>query len=151
MHDVNRIVSTAVVVAVLGVLLAAASRGSNTEIQAGEPIVTVIRQGGLCYPGAECRTTLRIGDATISGEGYRPRRLTPGERRALLRAIGKLDVAYLRAHPFTGLCPTAYDGPETTYRFRGFPRRLPGCTYDLRGVEAVRLTEKLLTSLRPAR
>jgi hypothetical protein len=113
------------------------------------PIVSVTRHGGLCVTGSECRATLQIGDTTISGDGYRPRRLETRERSALLRAIHALDAQYLRAHPFAGTCPTAYDGSESIYRFRGFPRALASCTYDLRGVQAVRLTERLLGTLRP--
>lgn len=137
------------------VLLAAALSGAGGagagQARAPEPIVAVVRQGGLCISGTICRSTLRIDDTTISGEGYRPRALRPGERAALLRAIANLELRYLRAHPFTGTCPMAYDGAETIFRFRGFQRSLPSCTYDLRGVEAVRLVEKLLASLKPAR
>ena len=88
---------------------------------------------------------------TISGDGYVPRRLKTTERAALLRAIGAIDAKYLRAHPFKGTCPVAYDGQESTYRFRGFARSLPSCTYDLRGVEAVRLAERLFGTLKPKR
>ena len=86
----------------------------------------------------------RISDTTISGGGYPPRRLLPAKRLALLRAIRAIDPAYLRAHPFRGTCPTAYDGPESVYRFRGLERPLASCAYDLRGVKAVRLVEQLL-------
>src|SRR5262249_49611029 len=77
--------------------------------------------------------------------------LEPSARAALLSAIARLDFAYLRAHPFTGPCPTTYDDTESVYRFRGFPRVLPSCTYDLRGVDAVRQTERLLATPRPGR
>ena len=97
----------------------------------------------------ECRATLRISDTTISGDGYVPRRLKPSERLALLRAIGALDLGYLRAYPFNGICPTAYDGSESIYGFRGFTRQLASCAYDLRGVSAVRLADRLLATLRP--
>jgi hypothetical protein len=133
-------------------LLAALSSVAVAETHASPtPIVSVTRHGGLCVSGSECRSTLRIGDTTISGDGYKPRRLEPGERLALLRAIHALDTQYLRAHPFAGTCPVAYDGSEAIYRFRGFPHTLASCTYDLRRVEAVRLTERLLATLRPSR
>ena len=115
------------------------------------PIVSVLRHGGLCAPGNECRSTLRISATTISGDGYAPRRLNDGDRVALLRAITTLDLKDIRAHPFHGTCPTAYDGTESIYRFRGFPSALASCTYDLRRVEAVRIVERLLGTLRPAR
>lgn len=92
---------------------------------------------------------LRITDTTISGSEYKPRALRPSERRALLRAISALSPAYLAAHPFRGTCPIAYDGQESIYRFRGFPRALASCKYDLRGVRAVQLVERLLATLKP--
>ena len=95
--------------------------------------------------------TLQIDDTTISGDGYASRPLKASDRIALLCAIGTLDAKYLRAHPFAGTCPTAYDGSESIYHFRGVPRALASCTYDLRGVAAVRLVERLLGTLRPTR
>jgi hypothetical protein len=123
--------------------------GSVGAAAAPAPIVSLTRHGGLCVTGSECRSTLRISDTTISGDGYVARRLKVSERVALLRAIGRLDANYIRAHPFAGTCPTAYDGSESIYRFRGFPRPLASCTFDLHGVEAVRLTERLLGTLKP--
>jgi hypothetical protein len=114
-----------------------------------QPIVTVIRHGGLCATGSVCRSVLGVTDTTIFGQGYVPRRLSLPARTALLQAIAKLKPAYLRAHPFKGTCPTAYDGAESIYHFRGFAHALPSCTYDLHGVEAVRLTERLLSTLTP--
>jgi hypothetical protein len=138
------------VVCVAAVAVLAGSIGVPTASPAGQPIVTITRHGGLCVSGGACRSVARIGDRTISWDGYVPRRLAPGERAALLRAIATLDLRALRAHPFRGTCPIAYDGFESVYRFRGFARPLPACTYDLRKVEAVRLVERLLASLRPA-
>jgi hypothetical protein len=133
---------------ILGTAAAALVATSADPQAAPQPIVTVMRHGGLCAAGSECRSLLRIGDSTISGQGYVSRPLSRSARAALLRAIAKLDAAYLRAHPFTGTCPTAYDGAESIYRFRGFAHALPSCTYDLRGVEAVRLTNRLLATLK---
>ena len=134
------------VTAVVAVLLAA---GSATGSTTPPPIATVVRHGGLCVTGSECRTVFRVTDRAISAPGYVSRRLAPSDRLALLRAIKLLNMPYLRAHPFTGTCPIAYDGSESIYRFRGFARPLAGCTYDLRGVRAVRVTERLLATLRP--
>jgi hypothetical protein len=123
--------------------------GASSTAPTRLPIVTVIRHGGLCVTGSECRFVLRITDASISGQGYVSRRLPSVSRTALLHAVARLNVAYLRAHPFKATCPTAYDGTESIYRFRGFPHALRSCTDDLRGVEAVRLTERLLSTLKP--
>jgi hypothetical protein len=134
---------------VLAVALLAVA-AATAQAAAPKPLVTVVRHGGLCVTGSECRSTLRIDDTTVSGAGFRPRRLSAAERSALLAAIAKLDLRYLKAHPFRGTCPVAYDGSEAIYRFRGFPGALPSCTYDLRRVEAVRLVETLLARLKPA-
>ena len=122
--------------------------GSRILRAASQPLVLVIRHGGLCATGAECRSTFRITDTTISGDGFEARRLRAGERAAILRAIKALNSVDLRANPFKGTCPTAYDGQESIYRFRHFARPLASCHYDLRGVVAVRLTERLLATLR---
>jgi hypothetical protein len=118
---------------------------------APQPLVRVVRDGGFCRPPGCPPTWLQISETTISGDGYVSRPLKPADRAALLRAIGKLDVAYLRSHPFKGTCPTAYDAQKSTYRFRGFAPAVAECTYDVRGIEAVRLTERLLATLKFAR
>jgi hypothetical protein len=121
--------------AVLGALVAAGAvvvgdaSGSGAARRA--PIVTIVRHGGLCVTGTECRWVLRITDTAVTGQGYVSRPLSARERAALLRAIGRLDL-----------------GAETIYRFRGFPYPVASCTYDLRCVEAVRLVERLLATLR---
>jgi hypothetical protein len=130
--------------------LAAALLGaarSSAEGLASQPIVTVVRHGGLCTVDSECRTVLWISDTKISATGYRPRRLTPTARAALLRAVRSLDLAYLHAHPFKGSCPIVFDGQESSYRFRGLATPLAPCRYDLHRVEAVVLTERLLAKL----
>lgn len=142
-----RTTTPALAAALLAASLGAAPAAARPEA-APKPIVTIVRHGGHCVTGKECRWVFRISDTTISGAGYKPRRLAPAERRNLLRAIGALDPAYLRSHPFRGTCPIAYDGSESIYRFRGFQRPLASCTYDLRGVRAVQLVERLLASLR---
>jgi hypothetical protein len=105
----------------------------------------------MCAIGSGCRSMLRITDTTISGDGFVPRPLSASARRALTRAIADLSASYLRRHPFKGVCPTAYDAPESTYRFRGFAQTIPSCTYDVRGVRAVRVTESLLATLKAKR
>jgi hypothetical protein len=124
-------------------LVAAPAAQSAAE----KPIATITRRGGLCLARTECKQVLRITRTTISGEGYFPRRLRPADRTALLRAIAALDVKRLR--PFRDTCPTAYDARESVYRFRGVANALPSCTYDLKRVKAVVVTERLLATLEP--
>ena len=127
---------------------------SDVRAAASPPIVTVVRHGGLCLTpagGMECRQGLRITDTTISSPGYVTRRLTRRDRAELLYAIARISPAYLRAHPFRGTCPVSYDGEESIYRFRGFRKPLASCAYKLGGLQAVRVTERLLASLKRTR
>src|SRR5262245_64979935 len=128
MHSVIRI-------AVLSLAAALLVTAAPAAPAAEQPIVTVTRRGGFCLARSACMKVLRIGDTTISGEGYVPRRLGKADRAALLRAIAALDVASLR--PFRGTCPTSHDVPESVYRFRGIARALAECKYDLERVRAV--------------
>jgi len=142
-------VKLATACSVLAMVLLGAGSGDATAQLTPALIVTVVRHGGLCATGTECREVLRITKTTISGTRRSPRRLQRSERDRLVRAIRTLDLASIRAHPFTGTCPVAYDGTESIYRFRGVSLALASCTYDLRQVQAVRLTERLLATLRP--
>lgn len=138
------------VVALLAVTCTASAPAAADEA-AATPLVVVERRGGLCAARTLCRTVFTITDTRITSAGYVPRRISPKERAALERAIQALDIGYLRAHPFTGGCPTVYDGQESVYRFRGFPHTLASCTNDLRAVKAVRLAERLVASLKHRR
>jgi hypothetical protein len=130
-------------------LLVPASASASAAIGAARPpIVTVTSHGGLCAAGGECRSTARITDTTISREGFVSRPLGRAARASLLRAVAALRIGKVRAHPFKGTCPTAYDGQEFVYRFRGFRYTLASCTYDLRSVQAVALTNALLVTLK---
>ena len=120
----NNGVTRTLVAILLAVAVCAAAGASLTEA-ATRPLVVVVRQGGLCVTGSECKSVLRITDTAISGTGIARARLSPAARRSLIRAIRELDAVYLRRHPFKGTCPTAYDAPESIYRFRGFTPSIP--------------------------
>ena len=139
---------TRLLVPILTALAVCAAAGAAATRDEAKPLVVVVRHGGLCLSGSECRFVFRITDTTISGDGYRSRALSPALRRLLLSAIHVLDPAYLRRHPFTGICPIASDGQESIYRFRGFVPSIPSCRYDVSGISAVRLTERLLATLK---
>ena len=132
--------------------MGSASLGSRSTSQAPRPIATVVQHGGLCFrgrerPGTECRSTVTITDRWISAPGARRRALTKAERAQLLNAIGQIRAEYLRQHPFRGQCPTSLDGLESVYRFRGFATPLASCIYDLSGVRAVTLVNRLIVQL----
>ncbi len=79
--------------------------------------------------------------------GRHRRALKKPDRARLLSAIGQINADHLRTHPFLGTCPTSLDGRESIYRFRGFGRQLASCTYDLSGVTAVSLVNRLIGQL----
>ena len=62
-------------------LVASAACTAASTQAATKPLVVVVRHGGLCITGSECKTALRITDATISGAGYRARPLSAHDRR----------------------------------------------------------------------
>ena len=112
------------------------------------PIATVVRHGGLCYRGnelrgEECRSIVTITDRWISTPGATRRALKPTERAQLLGAVDESRLTTSGRIPSWGTCPTAFDGQESIFRFRGFGGRLASSTYDLSGVRAVSLVNRL--------
>ena len=88
-----------------------------------------------------------ITDRWITATGYRRHALKPAERTLLLSAIGQIKADYLRKHPARGLCSAVTDLPEVIYRFRGYGQPLASCTYDLSGVRAVTIVNRLISQL----
>jgi hypothetical protein len=84
------------------------------------PLVSVEARGGMCV-GGECRTVTTIqrsGAFSIEdGGGVRTATVDPGVLSALAAAVDAADYAAIMAVPFTGTCPTAFDGPELFYTF----------------------------------
>lgn len=83
-------------------------------------LVTIATRGGLC-PNGPCAGIVVIGadgqirqllpkDAVL---GVVP----PGILDALGVEMARVDFALLESRPFTGECPTAFDGQETIYTF----------------------------------
>jgi len=92
---------------------------ASAEGPAG-PLVIVETRGGEC-PQGPCGSTIAIEpDGRIHATA--PERqelgtLSGSALEALVTEIGRTDFAVLKSHPFTGTCPTAYDGQETIYMF----------------------------------
>jgi len=86
-------------------------------VAANLPLVTIETRGGLC-PEGECRGTTVIeadGDVILVGDDGR---IAEDLMTPLRTAIAATDFVALRAVPFDGTCPTAWDGVETVYTFR---------------------------------
>lgn len=84
------------------------------------PLVTVETRGGLCVDGP-CGTTIVIErDGRVHQAAKPPNDLgivPPAALAALEAAIRTTDFTALRSHPFTGECPTAFDGQEIVFEF----------------------------------
>jgi hypothetical protein len=98
--------------------------------------VTIEAHGGLC-PEGECRSLVAIERdgrlhrlAPDSGEMAM---LEPRIVTAIEVAIASTDFAALRARPFTGTCPTAFDGQELIYTFAtpSGEERLASCEVEI--------------------
>jgi hypothetical protein len=103
----NRDVRSLVSISVAAMVVGPAAIGSGSAA-APAPIVTVVRHGGLCATGSECRSVLRITDTRISGDGYAARRLTPTSRTALLHVRpARVEAARLANRLLATLRPRA--------------------------------------------
>ncbi len=118
------------VLAVIAVLLAGCG-GPQAAATEG-PLVTVEIRGGECPAGA-CATTVtleRDGRVRVAAKPPNvPGVVPPADLARLAAAIAATDFAALRSHPFTGECPTAFDGQEIIFEFgapRG-PERISTC------------------------
>jgi hypothetical protein len=91
----------------------------------GSPALRVVAEGGLC-PYGPCHTeTILVLDGSYTatrGDGEVRRGQVPrADVDALLAEVEKADFAAIRSKPFTGTCPTAYDGSELEYTFPTAP------------------------------
>lgn len=136
--------STPLIVLAAVVAVAFPSRAAVAAPLPPQIVAEVTLSGGLC-PIETCRTTHRLGrDGRLWRDGRLVRRVPSREVATLLRAIARIDLVELRRHPFTGICPTAYDGQEASYRFRGVATVLRSCRWQVRRLEAVRLLDRLV-------
>lgn len=96
------------------------------------PLVTVETRGGECVNGP-CGSTVvieRDGKVHLAAKPPNELGIVPADQLAALdAAIRTTDFAALMSHPFTGECPTAYDGQESIFEFGapGGPQRIASC------------------------
>jgi hypothetical protein len=98
------------------------------------PLVTVETRGGECPAGA-CGQTITIDrDGRVHLAAKPPNDLgtiTPEVLDTLQGLIATTDFTAVKSRPFTGDCPTAYDGQETIYSFStpGGVETIASCTF----------------------
>ncbi|MFH1475444.1 MAG: hypothetical protein ABIG85_06245 [Chloroflexota bacterium] len=83
-------------------------------------LLTVETRGGLCVDGP-CGTTIVIERNGRIHQAAKPPSdlgtVPPAALAALDAAIRTTDFTALKSHPFTGECPTAFDGQEIVFEF----------------------------------
>jgi hypothetical protein len=100
------------------------------------PLVTIETHGGRC-PDGECRFLIAIErDGRVHRLAPDVGDMTQVEPRivsAIEVAIASTDFAALRSRPFTGECPTAFDGQEVIYTFStpGGEERIASCEVEV--------------------
>ncbi|MBP1705598.1 MAG: hypothetical protein H6Q36_1337 [Chloroflexi bacterium] len=123
MHLPGRTRSSALAAGLLAVSLAASACApgvpTSTPQPAG-PLLTVQTRGGEC-PGGPCGTTVVLErDGRVHQAAKPPNDLGtvwPEALASLDAAIAAADFEEIRSHPFSGECPTAYDGQEIVFEF----------------------------------
>jgi hypothetical protein len=84
------------------------------------PLVSVETRGGNCMAGACGSIVVLDSDGRVRTAAKPPNELgtVPTEDVTGLAAlIEATDFDAIRAHPFTGTCPVAFDGQEVVYEF----------------------------------
>lgn len=86
------------------------------------PMVHIEASGGHCLEGA-CKTDTTIardGTLRIEAAGIEPvvSHIDAALLLGLAAAVDATDFATIMSVPFTGECPTAFDGQELTYTFQ---------------------------------
>ncbi len=130
----TRHIGTAAVLALVGMFVIACSSSvidSILPVPAG-PLVKVTTRGGECVNGP-CGSIIEIArDGTVTEvlPGSNGIGVVPADAMAALgAAIMAADFDAIRAHPFSGDCPTAFDGQEVIYEFGvpGGTQRIASC------------------------
>jgi hypothetical protein len=116
--------------------LASCSLVSNLSVPGTGPLVTVEVRGGMCPEGLCDQTVILERDGRVHAAAKPPNdlgRITADAYNALDAAIRATDFAALRAKPFTGECPVAFDGQELVFEFSvaGKTERLASCETEI--------------------
>jgi hypothetical protein len=101
-------------------VLAAACAGPGSVAPAQGPLVTVEIRGGECPAGACGMTAILERNGRVHLAAKPPNELgvvPPAQLAGLAAAIASTDFTALRSRPFTGECPTAFDGQEIVFEF----------------------------------
>lgn len=138
------IIAFLIAVVVIGKLITGGAAPTDNNASSS-PILTIQTTGGLCPYG------LCGSETTVMSDGGYSRRngeddprtgvLQPGVIGDLRRQIDDADYDDIRSRPFTGTCPSAYDGTEYIYILRPkykAAQTISSCQYDLTDIRLFR-------------
>jgi hypothetical protein len=103
----------------LAVACGQAPASASASLTTG-PLVTIEVRGGECPQGACGQTTVIERDGRVHVTEPEPAEVAtlPGPLlEALVAEVDQADFAALASRPFTGECPTAFDGQEIVFTF----------------------------------
>jgi hypothetical protein len=100
------------------------------------PLVTVTTRGGECFAAPCGMTVVLERDGTVHSAAKPPNALgavTAEQLQTLSAFIATTDFAVIEARPFTGECPTAFDGQELVFEFAApsGPQRIATCEVEV--------------------
>jgi hypothetical protein len=107
-------------VALVAILMLAGCTSGAVQIPGSGPLVTVQMRGGECVSGPCDNTVILERDGRVHAAAKPPNDLghVPADVMATLTAaVAQTDYAAIKSHPFTGECPTAFDGQELIVEF----------------------------------
>ena len=116
--------------------LAGCRAGTDLVLPGTGPLLTVRLEGGMCMDGPCDSAVVLERDGRVH-DGKTPEgdlgRVSAQAYGALDAAIQATDFAAMRAKPFTGECPIAFDGQKQTFEFSagGSTERLDSCESEL--------------------
>ncbi len=103
------------------------------KLGAHDPLLTIQTRGGMCVNGScEAETQINTDGSFTAADGTGAQTtgtLDAATLAALTQQIAATDFAQLKAQPFTGTCPIAYDGQEYIYTFHTVsgPQTIESC------------------------
>lgn len=116
--------------------LAGCTAASDLVVPGTGPLLTVRMEGGMCMDGPCDSAVVLERDGRVH-DGATPTndlgRVSADSYAALNAAIQTTDFAAMRAKPFTGECPIAFDGQKQIFEFSvgGATQRLDSCESEL--------------------
>ena len=129
-----RMVGLVVAIAVL--ILSGCGPAGGVVIPGAGPLVTVSMEGGMCPEGACASSVILERDGRVHSAAKPPNdlgRASSQAMAALTAAIQATDYAAIKARPFTGVCPIAFDGQQLIFEFSvgAGTQRIASCEVDI--------------------